>query len=270
MEEPEKLTFLSTLLPLSVILFIIVLGVLLLNQQFNKKLFRQMLESKRLKIYHQKELLRSSILVQEEERKRIARNLHDELGAALSMIRMRIMNLEKRTSDPLLVEKELKAFREMTEVALASMRRISHEILPPQLETFGLVKTLEATEETINNLRGIEMKVIASDLFPRLHTTTELGLYRIVMELLNNTLKHAGASEITITLGFSGDLLSIEYTDNGSGFLQNQMPSGIGQKNMEARASALGGKIVLENGEISGMKALISIPSRKLTHQLKE
>jgi len=260
MEEQEKLTFLSTLLPLSVILFIIVLGVLLLNQQFNKKLFRQKLEGEQLKIRHQQELLRSSIQVQEDERKRIARNLHDELGAALSMTRMRIMQLETRIEDPVMAEAELKAVREMTEVALASMRRISHEILPPQLEAFGLIKTLEATAATINNLHTLEMEVFSDDDFPRLPVAIELGLYRISMELLNNTLKHAAATAIAIRIYIQNKVLIVQYTDNGKGFPGETIREGLGHKSMEARASSLGGTVELVNGKSSGISATISIP----------
>lgn len=99
MEESEKLNFLSALLPVSLILFIIVLGVLRLNQQFNKKLYQQKLEGEKLKLLHQKELLRASIRAQEEERKIIARNLHDELGAMISIMRMQLMQLENNLSE---------------------------------------------------------------------------------------------------------------------------------------------------------------------------
>jgi len=260
MEKPEELTFLSTLLPLSVILFIIVLGVLLLNQQFNKKLFRQKLEGEQLKIRHQQELLRSTIQVQEDERRRIARNLHDELGAALSMTRMRLMQLEQRTDDPVLVENELKAVREMTEVALASMRRISHEILPPQLEAFGLVKTLDVTASTLNNLHGLEMTVEAPGDMLRLPLSIELGLYRVSMELINNTLKHAAASEIGIRISISRDELTLQYTDNGKGFPDAIVHEGLGHRNTEARIHSLGGTVQLENGTSAGIAAVIRIP----------
>jgi signal transduction histidine kinase len=145
MEESEKLNFLSTLLPVSVILFIIVLGVLRLNHLFNKKLYSQKLESEKLKLQHQKELLRSNIRAQEEERKSIALNLHDELGAVLSIARMHLMQLEKKLDEQTETRplgEQTENIRLLTETAIFSMRQISHNLLPPQLETFGIAATL--------------------------------------------------------------------------------------------------------------------------------
>ncbi len=88
MGADNQVTFINTLLPFAGILFLIALGVVFLTQQFRKNLYRQQLEQEELKKKHQVELLRSNIQAQEEERKRIAQDMHDELGAALSITRM--------------------------------------------------------------------------------------------------------------------------------------------------------------------------------------
>lgn len=167
METSENINLISTILPFSAIIFLIVLGVLLLNQQFNKKLYSQKLEKEKLKAQHQFELLQSSIAVQEEERKRIARDLHDELGAALSMTRMHLMQIEQQnTEQGTDLTTRLQNVRSMTEKALASMRRISHELMPPQLESFGLLQTLNTVASELNKLDQLRIEIIAPENIP--------------------------------------------------------------------------------------------------------
>lgn len=263
MEESEKLNFLSALLPVSVILFIIVLGVLKLNQQFNKKLYKQKLEGEKLKLQHQKELLRASIRAQEEERKTIARNLHDEIGAMISIMRMQLMQLEGDLSENLpgspLVQQAEKVLQ-LSESVLYSMRQISHNLLPPQLETFGLAITLEDTADQINAIEGITMKLSVPSQLPRLHPDVELALYRIFMELTNNTLKHAEASEIDVRLTLTGENLHMYFADNGKGLGEHgAILSGLGHKNIDARMHALDGQFYLLHNTNQGMEAVIEL-----------
>jgi len=260
METSQSVDFLSTLLPFAMIIFLIVLGVLLLNQQFNKKLYAQKLEKEKLKARHEFDLLQSSIAVQEEERKRISRDLHDELGAALSMTRMHLVQIEQHSAagNPELIPR-LQSVRSMTEKALASMRRISHELMPPQLESFGLMQTLQAIATEINNLEQLRIEIAAPENFPRLPLAVELGLYRVCMELINNTIRHADAGEIHIRVQHEQNRLRIEYRDNGKGFPENSVKKGIGQRSIETRIHSLGGNLHMKNSEEGGILVTIEL-----------
>jgi signal transduction histidine kinase len=260
METSQNVNFLSTLLPFSVIIFLIVLGVLLLNQQFNKKLYSQKLEKEKLKARHQFELLQSSIAVQEEERKRIARDLHDELGAALSMTRMHLVQIEQQsTQHGTALTTRLQNVRTMTEKALASMRRISHELMPPQLESFGLLQTLESTAAEINKLDQLHVEISAPENFPRSSLAIELGLYRVCMELINNTIRHAQASRICIQLQQVQDSLRLDYRDNGKGLPEGNSKKGIGQRSIETRVHSMGGNLTMKNHEEGGIQVVIEL-----------
>lgn len=259
MEESEKIDLLRTLLPLSLVIFIIVLGVVVLNQQFNKKLYKQRLEREELKIRNQQELLRTSIQVQEDERKRIARDLHDELGAALSMARMHLVQLERMHSAEDTLLQKLMEIREITESALSSLRRISHELLPPQLESFGLVQTLESLRRQFIGLDQLNLTIQAGQDFPRFPLILEVSLYRACMELMHNTMKHSSASEITIALNATNEQLQLYYTDNGQGVPLDTMGKGLGLKNIEARIQALGGEVESGNRLEGGMYTTILI-----------
>lgn len=261
MEASQELNFLTALLPLAVIIFIIALGVILLNQHFQKNLYQQKLEREELKNRHQQELLQSSIMVQEEEQKRIASDLHDELGAVLSIAKMHLIQLERQSAhQPDNQTAALGNVKSLIETAISSMRRISHELMPPQLETFGLIKTLESIADQLNNVNNIEIRIAYSSEMKRLPRPMELGLYRISMELINNSIKHAVADKLNINISREEGCLVYTYGDNGKGLGQTQYFEGIGHKSIEARISALSGSFTIGNGENGGFYAHIKIP----------
>lgn len=264
METVGNLSFLSALLPFAAIIFIITVGVVLLNQQFQKNLFRQKLKQEELKNKHQRQLLSSSIQVQEQERKRIAQDLHDEMGATLSIIRMNLMQIEKfKTENREIKIEDLQNVRNLTENALASMRKISHDLMPPQLERFGLVKTLEAVANQVNNANELSLTIKVDNDFTQLNWHLSLGLYRILMELINNTIKHAHANEILIELKINGQTVNCQYTDNGRGIKTANLEEGLGYQSIVGRVNSLAGSISIGNITEGGFRAFINVP---LTH----
>jgi signal transduction histidine kinase len=260
METSKGLDFLATLLPFAAIIFIIAVGVVLLTQQFNKNLYRQKLKAEELKNLHQVELLRLSIQAQEEERKRIAHDMHDELGAVLSITKMHLQQLEEKAKDTMHeLLPALQNIRSLTETSLASMRRISHELMPPQLETFGLVKTLEVVAKQVNNAGAINMHINTADTLSPLSWPADLGLYRICMELVNNTIKHAGAKNITVSFSQSQGDVICTYTDDGKGLTGDSGIDGLGFKSIEGRITSLKGSITYSKIH-KGFQAIIKIP----------
>lgn len=259
METHAQLNFLSALLPLALIVFAIALGVILLTRQFHKKITQQHLQQETIKRRHQQELLISSIAVQEDERKRIAQDLHDELGAALSIARMNLLQLERGNAagnDALVLA--LQNIRSLTESSLKSMRRISHELMPFHLQKYGLVHALE--EVAIRAGDSIKIVLHTPEHLPELPWPVTLGLYRIFMELINNTIKHARASQIEIKLtGTEDALILCSYTDNGQGFVKDTDTGGLGLKNIQGRVNAINGRLRLDNTENGGFLAAIQI-----------
>ena len=261
METTAELTFLSTLLPMVGVVFIIAVGVVLLNQQFQKNLYKQQLQQEELKNLHQQELLNSSIQVQEDERKRIAQDLHDELGAILAISRMHLVQLEQ-LPEINKQQKHLQAvqqIRGLTENALASMRRISHELMPPQLQTFGLIKTLESVANRLNETPSLNVTILSDTSLPDLSWPVQLGLYRISMEFINNTIKYAKATKITIGVEMEMQTLVYRYHDNGIGLPEQPRAEGLGHKSIQGRVNALGGSLEMGNHEERGFFATIKI-----------
>jgi signal transduction histidine kinase len=261
--ETIKDSGLATLLPFCIVIFIISIGVVLLNLRFQKNLFVQKLEQESLKRLHQTELLRSSIYVQEEERKRVAQDLHDELGAVLSIMRMHLLQLREPLSADATKTDGLQNALQLSETALANVRNISHRLMPPQLEKFGLVKTLDAVFKHINTAGPISVTFTFPDNMPELTWEESLGLYRIVMELVNNTIKHAGARQIQLELTCNSDFISCRYTDDGNGFEPGENVEGWGLKSIEARMNSLNGSVKWNDAKPEhGFSASILLPSR--------
>lgn len=261
MEATAQLNFFTILGSFIAIVFIIAVGVVLLNLQFQKNMFRQQLANEELKSKHQLDLLQSSIAVQEGERKRIAENLHDELGAILSISRMRLLQLEADLLQASSGEKEtLSEIRSYIETSIASMRRISHELIPPQLEQFGLIKTLESITYQLSKTNETIVTLSFSQNLPQFSWTLQIGLYRVLMELINNTIKHANASEIHIDITLKDETLTCLYIDNGIGLKEGFSGTGLGFKNIEGRVNALNGLLSISEQSASGFTAAIQIP----------
>lgn len=266
METSDHINFINTLLPFTAVVFIIAIGVVLLSQQFRQNLYKQKLEQEELKSKHQIELLRYSIQVQEDERKRIARDLHDELGAVLSILRMHLVQLEHLPSKDYSLPEKLANLRGLTENAIANMRRISHELMPPQLETFGLIKALESLINQIETSGKIEIQLHHEGAIDTMDWPVSLALYRVFLELITNSLKHAEATKIFFGITKVETELKCHYTDNGVGIQLNDSP-GIGLKSMEGRIKSLSGQFRFGNQDGGGFFADIVIPLQETSNE---
>lgn len=248
----QKKTQQNLLIAISVILLLVVIAAIELVRSNKQK----------TKYQHERQLLISTVQTQEDERKRIAQDLHDELGAVLSIARMHIVQIQEDEGNNNL-KTGLQQACTLTESALATMRRISHELMPPQLEQFGLIKTLRAIATQTNEARQIEMELIADDDSQRWPVSVERGLYRVCMEMVNNTIKHANAKHIQIQLNQNQEYILFTYTDNGRGLPENYT-AGQGFRNIEARVNILGGTFHINN-YVSGFSASLQIPVNQTT-----
>ncbi len=257
MEAAQEINFLTLLLPLLGVVFVIAVGVFLLNQQFQKNLFRQKLEQEELQNKHQKELLQSNIEIQESERKRIAKDLHDQLGATLSIAKMHLARLEQMYPEVETKGLSLGKVREIIDSSISSVRQISHDLMPNQLETFGLIRALEGMVDQINDSKRLDIDLQLVNASSKLSWEKELALYRIFMELIQNTLKHSRAKKVEIKYEENGENVFVGYKDDGVG-LPEKMVHGLGLKSMEARIKSVGGNMEFMRGE--GFHAKLVLP----------
>ncbi len=260
METAQEVDFLTILVPLAGIILIITVGVILMYLQFQRSIFRQELANEELKSLHQKQLLQRTIEVQEQERKRIAMDLHDELGAILSISRMQLLQLESQDE---ISKEDIGPVRDLIENTLASTRRISHELMPLQLEKLGLENALLSLLTKAKESGEIESNIAISESCDELPWMVELGLYRIFSELINNTIKHADATTIEISILLEDGQLFCRYSDNGKGINLDTSVTGLGMQSVENRIDALQGSWEYGDRSSGGFFARIRIPLNK-------
>lgn len=207
--------------------------------------------------------LRRVVEGQELERKRLARELHDETGQALTSILLGLRSIEDATRDQPQVRESVLALRELVVSTLHDVRRLAVELRPKALDDFGLVPALERLAETFGEQTDVDVQVQAALGEERLEPEIETALYRIVQEALTNVVKHAHARTISVVLTKRGDSVTALIEDDGQGFDPSQASGdGLGLLGMRERIALLRGRVAVESSEGSGTTVVVEVPVR--------
>jgi signal transduction histidine kinase len=202
---------------------------------------------------------------QEEERSRLAKDLHDGLGGLLSGVKFSLINMKDNliiTPDNMAVfERSL----DMIDTSIKELRRVAHNMMPEMLAKFGLDEALKEYCNSINTTKLLMVKYQSLGMETRLENSVEIIIYRIVQELLNNTMKHAGATESFVQLIREGNRLNVVVEDNGKGFDASlaENNSGAGLVNVRSRVDYLKGQLAIhaEPGKGTLVNIELNIPS---------
>ncbi|HTZ05809.1 MAG TPA: GAF domain-containing protein [Gaiellaceae bacterium] len=208
-----------------------------------------------------RDALRRVVTAQELERRRLARELHDETGQALTSILLGLRAVEDaRETDEL--GAAIAGVRDLVRSTLLDVRRLAVELRPSVLDDFGLVAALERLTETFAEQTG--MAVQFEELLPpgeRLPSEVETALYRIVQESLTNVVKHAQATTVSIVLARKADSVSLVVEDDGVGFDPGSpREGGIGLVGMQERVALLGGRLSIESHPGAGTTFQAEVP----------
>jgi len=234
--------------------------ILLFIRNQNKILTqRQQLQVK--EIAHQKELLQAIIESQETERKRIGQDLHDDVGTALSSLRLTIEMFEPGQIEGS-NDKHIKVSKEIIDNVIKNVRYISHNLSPPALSYYGLAGAIEEKASFINNSGQLAISITndAEDALTNINLPVAVALYRVFEELINNTIKHAGATQASITINCINNVLYINYSDNGKGMSASAINIGMGMQNIESRLTVINAKYQVETAIGSGFSLKITYP----------
>jgi signal transduction histidine kinase len=209
----------------------------------------------------EKKMMGVKLLVegQEEERKRIATELHDGLGVLLSATKMQIALLGvKSTENKEMVDKAYK----MLEQATGDVRKISHNMMPGLLTKLGFFEAVEDLFENIADSQEMNAVCTITGEQDRMAENKEIMLYRIVQEMVNNTLKHAQAGNIDLDIKILPGTLDITYSDDGKGFdFQQKLESeSIGLKSIQSRVDFLNGTLTVVSMPGQGVKYNVEVP----------
>lgn len=251
---------------LTIFTFVILVSIILFVTYYQRKQIQQKIAIQELKAEMQRQMLESSLEVQEVERRRIAKDLHDEVGAMLSATKMSL-NQMVRKIDSTDLSTLAQQTKELLDESISQVRRISKELVPSTLEEFGLVSALDEFIQKIHVASGVLFVLNHEGIIPpdkRFDKKIELTVYRIAQELVNNALKHAQANEISLILKEQTNHLIFEFNDDGIGFdiekVQKNVKKGLGLKNIESRLSVVNGTFVQKSELGKGTQSYIEIP----------
>lgn len=208
----------------------------------------------------------SIIEAQENERRRISRELHDGLGQLLSATKLKLGMFEFVQSQN--KEKFNELIKEVDSIiskAIVEARRISHDLRPTTLDDFGLIPALRILCQEFSKLTGVKVKFQVSQLLERIDPKVEIAIYRIIQESFNNISKYAEATEVILDLYRKENIVHVRVKDNGKGFdleeayRNKKMGRGFGLLNMKERAELVGGKVEINSSIGQGTEVLLEI-----------
>jgi signal transduction histidine kinase len=235
-------------------MIILAMGIIVFFFIYQKRMVAKQNELALLDLEHQKELMGAVIQTKELEQRRIALELHDDVGSTLTAIKFSIPRLNITTEEKELLNANLAN-------AIQKVRRISNDLLPSILEELGLITASRNLIKTLNETTDLIYTIeCPSETIPH-PKDVELAFYRVMQELLNNILKYAEASIVGVTIVTTQSGIRMTISDDGKGFIpsdhtQRDRPS-LGLKNMESRIQQIKGTIRYEKGAPKGTKVTI-------------
>jgi signal transduction histidine kinase len=192
---------------------------------------------------------------QEQEQKRIAADLHDELGGNLAALKMTLQSFN-------LPAEQAETLNHLIDTASDNARHIAHDLMPPEFENTTLEVLLDKLYQRINMEGAINFHFYYSGKNNQFNKQEDLVIYRIIMELTNNIIKHSNATEASIQLVYHENQLTLVIEDNGKGINGNSN-SGIGLKNVRLRVNFLSGSTNIDSGK-NGTTIMIQIPFKEI------
>jgi PAS domain S-box-containing protein len=217
----------------------------------------------------ERRILSAVINAEEKERDRVSREIHDGLGPLLSTIKLYVNELEDESNGPEEKKELLAHTNELINEAISSSRSISNNLTPRIILDFGLVKAVESFIKKINITQKVNILFESRSIEERLDQTTELILYRIITELINNTLKHAEATKIEINMEILDGTLQLTYLDDGKGFDKEEVMKdenrGMGLKNITSRLESINGGLRIHTRPGIGTLIVIEIGLENLS-----
>ncbi|WP_299672141.1 ATP-binding protein [uncultured Polaribacter sp.] len=248
---------------ITAVLVLLLMAAALLGFFFvsRKKIIAKELEKKTLVINHQKESIQAIIVTQENERTRIAQDLHDDISSKLNVINLNanlLIDGSLDATETLFINKKI---LEITHKSLQSARKIAHNLLPPVLSKLGLKPAIEELCDDFNSSKKVTISYTVHYVKESLSSQRELHLFRILQELINNSIRHGKATKIDLNFEERKQSFIFEYSDNGIGFNVEETLSkkGLGLTNIENRVAILQGKMHLKSAINKGFNILISL-----------
>ena len=220
------------------------------------------LKQRQMEVEYQQKMLQAELESQENERKRLAADLHDGIGAMLSTIRLKLGTLARMENVP---TDDIDQTKAMLDDTITSVRRISRDLLPATLERFGLSHAVKELCGQCTQVSGLPISFLEKGTPKEKKLTDQLMIFRIVQELINNAMKHAQPGTIEVVFDWEKNF-ELTVKDDGSGFLidhARQSGRGLGLFNLDSRARLLNAQLSFRANHPKGTVAKLEIDSHQ-------
>jgi len=217
---------------------------------------------------HAEEQLKKTLLelatAQEDERHRISRDLHDEIGQRMTALLLQLRALKEIVKKDQKVDlEEINSASRNLEIIIKHLRQIFFQLYPPSLSKVSLPKVLEALCTSVEEANGIKIDLSCQEEIPELLENQESTIYRFVQEGLNNVVKHARATSVWVNLDYSDGDINISIEDDGVGFKAEEITEGVGFRGIRERFVILNGCFEVDSAPEKGTRLSGSIPVRR-------
>lgn len=213
------------------------------------------------------ELLFHTVQAQEEERTRIARELHDETAQVLTAFSLDLASLQKSVTKNTKAAQMVDRLQALSKQMSGGLYRMVHDLRPAQLDDLGLIPAIQYLKDSTGT-QGLEVSIEVHGRNRRMDSIVETVLFRVVQEALNNVLRHAKTHQAKILVEFSKELIVVNIIDSGIGFdpdLPLIPPHGWGLAGMRERVDLIGGKLSIDSAPGKGTKVMVSVPVQSPT-----
>ncbi len=247
----------------SIAMLLMAMFIIIFVAYYQQRHAQHQITVKEMQERHRQELMAAMFRGQEAERRRLAQDLHDDIGTMLSVAKMTLNQLERYLDRFSPERAQAQKTRTLLDDTLKNVRRISRDLVPTTLERFGL---LAALEELVGNANTelVSVQLERPETFDFSNTALDVMLYRIVQELVNNAIRHAGATHIIIRFFVHENELRLAVIDDGRGFdideVVQSKQRGLGLRNIESRLSVVNGHVTFDVAPGRGSRIMVQIP----------
>ena len=261
-ESNEKQAFIKNIIIASIIALLLLLSIVAILFYRKKQVEQQ--AKLNAEIAFQKEVRTKAIIeAEEKERRRIAQDLHDGIGQLLSAAKLNLSNLDSNIPNQTVEQKSaMQNALSLVDDSVKEVRAVSHNMMPNTLIKLGLASAVREFITKLGNAPTLKAELEIVGLDARLDNQIETVLYRVIQEIINNIIKHANASQISMQLIRHDNELNIIIEDNGIGFDTNKLDSfeGIGLKGIQTRIEFLNGTVDFDSSLGRGTTVIIDVP----------
>ncbi len=270
MENTNQITLTGLVFAVSVFFSVMSIAFILLFKAFKQRIIREQEALRNAEINFERQLNEASLKAEQQERVQIAMDLHDEIGAMMTVLKINMINAKKRMDEPDHLHQVLNQTSETIEKTADAVRNISNRISPPALAKFGIQVTMNDLVSTINSTGKIHIDFQSNLDTMRFRLEAELNIYRILKELLNNILKHSHATKLDFEIQLKNEQLLVHLKYEGIGLNNAQvdhllrLDKGNGLKSIQSRINNLRAIISYEQPKNKLAEIHLKIPIHEI------